>query len=88
MRWHLPLRAEVLRRLDDDQLATAIRELLLLESSDWLFMVARGVMVAEAEARLVRHAQRVAEACTGHLDSPSDLLRRVPSSALRAAFIL
>ncbi len=38
----------------------AIRELLLLESSDWAFMIRRGEMTAYAEERVRTHAHRAA----------------------------
>jgi len=38
----------------------AIRELLLLESSDWAFMLHRGEVTEYAEARVRSHAHRVA----------------------------
>ena len=38
----------------------AIRELLLLEASDWAFMLTRGEMATYAEARVRAHAYRAA----------------------------
>ena len=38
----------------------AVRELLLLESSDWAFMLRRGEMTPYAEARVRAHASRAA----------------------------
>lgn len=42
-----------------DALDQAIRELLLLEASDWAFMIDRGEMAPYAEARVRAHAERV-----------------------------
>jgi 1,4-alpha-glucan branching enzyme len=41
-----------------DALDQAIRELLLLEASDWAFMLTRGEMAPYAEARVRSHAAR------------------------------
>ncbi len=59
------VRGAVERRRDAGGLAgraleQAIRELLLLESSDWPFMLHRGDMAAYAEARAGAHAHRAA----------------------------
>ena len=59
------VRRAVERRRDAGGLAgraleQAIRELLLLESSDWPFMLHRGDMAAYAEARAGAHAGRAA----------------------------
>ena len=42
----------------------AIRELLLLQASDWAFMIKRGEMAPYAEARVRTHAQRAARLVT------------------------
>ena len=59
------VRDAVARRRRADGLAgraldQAIRELLLLESSDWAFMMRRGEMTPYAEARVRAHAHRAA----------------------------
>jgi 1,4-alpha-glucan branching enzyme len=42
----------------------AIRELLLLEASDWAFMICRGEMSTYAEARVRAHAHRATRLAT------------------------
>ena len=47
----------------------AVRELLLLQSSDWAFMLHRGEMAEYAEARVKSHAHRVARLASIALSS-------------------
>jgi 1,4-alpha-glucan branching enzyme len=61
--------------LAGEALEQAIRELLLLESSDWPFMLRRGEVVAYAEGRVRAHHQRatrLAAIATGGTPSPAD----------------
>jgi 1,4-alpha-glucan branching enzyme len=79
----------------------AIRELLLLEASDWAFMMRRGEMTTYAEARVRGHAQRAARLSAialGESVSPEDaawvgavrdvnrFLTRLEGDAIRDAF--
>lgn len=79
----------------------AIRELLLLQSSDWAFMIGRGEMVAYAEARVRAHAGRalrLAAVAQRGVATPGDLawldaacdrsrfLADLDSASLRDAF--
>jgi len=50
----------------------AIRELVLLEASDWAFMMDRGEMVAYAEARVRAHAERVRRLTELYRGGPRD----------------
>ncbi len=50
----------------------AIRELLLLESSDWAFMIDRGDMIPYAEARVRDHADRVRRLTSLVCEGPFD----------------
>jgi len=54
--------------------AAAVRELLALQSSDWAFMVARGLAVPYAQERFERHRDGVQRALTHGADiDPSEL---------------
>ncbi len=50
----------------------ALRELWLLQASDWAFMIHRGEMAAYAEARVRRHASRAARLAAIAEGTPSD----------------
>jgi 1,4-alpha-glucan branching enzyme len=67
----------------------AIRELLLLESSDWGFMIRRGEMAEYAEARVRAHASRVDRLCrvAAHDWIGPDEARWVESACERTPFL-
>ena len=67
----------------------AIRELLLLEASDWGFMIRRGEMAEYAEARVRAHASRVDRLCrvAAHDWIGPDEARWVESACERTPFL-
>jgi 1,4-alpha-glucan branching enzyme len=85
-----------------EALDLAIRELLLLQTSDWPFILSTATTVEYAEARLRAHASRVRKLCAmleqeslqedevrwmRDLDQRDSFLRGLGSQTLRQAFL-
>ena len=71
------------RRLGD----TALRELLALQSSDWAFMVSRGLAVPYARERFEEHRDRCQAALAADPDAPASALRNIARNASAGAFL-
>ncbi len=61
--------------------AAAVRELLALQSSDWAFMVARGLAVPYAHQRFEAHRRGVEQALAGGADADDGALRNLAAHA-------
>jgi 1,4-alpha-glucan branching enzyme len=61
--------------------ATAVRELLALQSSDWPFMVSRGIAAPYARERFAGHRAALARALAGELEGGIDGLRNLAVDA-------
>jgi len=85
-----------------DALDLAIRELLLLQTSDWPFILSTATTVEYAEARLRTHAARIQRLCgivegerveaadiawMADLDQRDSFLQKLSSRTLRGAFL-
>ena len=90
--WSGPAVAEVafaLRRAELEVIAagaladpTAVRELLALQSSDWAFMVARGIAAPYARQRFGAHAERLRSALSQPGDGDAQALRNLAAYAI------
>jgi 1,4-alpha-glucan branching enzyme len=65
----------------------AVRELLALQSSDWAFMVSRGLAVPYARERFEGHRRCVERALAGGADADASGLRNLAVHANRAALL-
>ena len=66
---------------------TAVRELLALQSSDWAFMVSRGLAVPYARERFAAHRMGVERALAAGPDADANALRNLAVNADRAALL-
>jgi 1,4-alpha-glucan branching enzyme len=65
----------------------AVRELLALQSSDWAFMVARGLAVPYARERFAHHRAALARALGAGVEADAGALRDLAVHADRAALL-
>jgi 1,4-alpha-glucan branching enzyme len=65
----------------------AVRELLALQSSDWAFMVARGLAVPYARERFAHHRDALARALRDGAGADASALRNLAAHADRAALL-
>jgi 1,4-alpha-glucan branching enzyme len=90
--WSGPAVAEVafaLRRAELEVMAagpladrTAVRELLALQSSDWAFMIARGIAAPYAVQRLAEHGERLRRALAQPGEGDAHALRNLAPYAI------
>jgi 1,4-alpha-glucan branching enzyme len=62
--------------------ATAVRELLALQSSDWAFMIARGIAAPYAHQRLAAHRSALQRALAGPGTGDAQALRNIAPYAI------